>query len=425
VRKFRLTVMEGPKTGTVWESGADKCSIGAHELNDLVLEDDTVSRFHCEVSIGREGARVKDLDSMNGVFIDGVQVIDAFLRGGSVLRLGRVAIRFDFSPDRVTLAVSNNTRFGGLVGTSIASRAFFARMERAAAADVTVSLEGETGTGKSRAARAIHDASSRKAGPFLIVDCGAIPANLLESELFGHEKGAFTGALARRVGAFEEASGGTVFLDEIGELPSELQPKLLRALEDRQIRRVGSNPYIPVDVRIIAATHRDLRAEVNAGRFRSDLFYRMAVVRITVPPLRQHLEDMPTIVDELLTQLRAPPERTAALRSPEFIARLQSFAWPGNVRELRNYLERCLVFEDALPMDEEAPLDDGARSGADAVNTAIPYADARQRALERFEAAYVAALLEKHKGKVTQAASAAGMDRAYLHRLARRHRVNA
>jgi DNA-binding NtrC family response regulator len=298
-------------------------------------------------------------------------------------------------------------------------RACFALLERASARDVTVLLEGETGTGKSQAAQAIHNASARRDKPFIVVDCGAIPSNLLESELFGHEKGAFTGALVRRAGAFEEAHGGTVFLDEIGELPAELQPKLLRVLETREIRRVGSNTYQPVDIRLIAATHRDLRAEVNAGRFRSDLFFRLAVLRIVQPSLRQRPEDLPLLVEQILASLGADPERTGALRTPEFIARLQHAAWPGNVRELRNYLERCLVFEDALAISEEEARPGGSLE----VDPTQPYADQRRRVVDDFERRYLRALLEKHQGKVAQAAVTAGVDRVHLYRLLRRHGI--
>ncbi|MCY1022259.1 sigma 54-interacting transcriptional regulator [Pyxidicoccus sp. MSG2] len=419
VRRFRFTVLEGPQPGLVKDSNADTFSIGSHALNDLVLEEPTVSRFHCEVKIDRDGARVRDLDSRNGTVLDGVHVREAYLRGGSVLRLGRVSVRFDFSSESNRLLISERTTFGELVGHSAVTRASFALMERAAASDATVLLEGETGTGKSRAALAIHRASARASGPFLTVDCGAIPGNLLESELFGHEKGSFTGALQRRVGAFEEADGGTIFLDEIGELPAELQPKLLRVLEDREIRRLGSNTYQPVNVRVIAATHRDLRAEVNAGRFRPDLFFRLAVVRILIPALRERPEDIPFIAQRILATFGADAAQVESLSTPEFIALLQHAAWPGNVRELRNHLERCLVFQDAMsPATEDVSPQGVLRSMVDPKQ---PYAEARRRALEAFEREYLDALLKLHGGKVSQAATAADMDRVYLYRLLRRH----
>jgi DNA-binding NtrC family response regulator len=417
VQKFRLTVVDGGDK-RVWESNGDRCSIGLHQLNDLQLDDPTVSRFHCEVKMEPAGARLRDLDSRNGTIVDGVTVYDALLRDGSLLRLGRVTLRFEVGGGSNRLPVSQRTSFGSMVGRSVAMRTSFALMERAADTDFTVLLEGETGTGKGEAAEAIHAASARKSAPMIVVDCGAIPENLLESELFGHEKGAFTGAEARRIGAFEEASGGTIFLDEIGELSPDLQPKLLRVLENREIRRVGTNTYRPVDVRVIAATNRDLRAEVNAGRFRPDLYFRMAVVKIPLPPLRQRPEDIPILVERLLERIRVPAAETAPLREPAFLAGLQRAAWPGNVRELRNYVEQCLVFRDS---PEPAPAQPDP--SAFRVDASLPYAEARRRALDQFEAMYIAALLERHDRKITQAARAADVTRVHLYRLMRRHGI--
>ncbi len=420
VRRFQLTIVQGPGQGNRQESGSDHCAVGSHPANDFVIDDPTVSRFHCEVRISPEGARIRDLNSMNGTIVDGVSVVEGFLRGGSLLRLGRAVVRFDFSTESNRVPVSERTRFGSLVGTSVAMRSCFALMEKAAGTDSTVLLEGETGTGKSRAAQAIHQASHRKEKPFVVIDCSAIPSNLLESELFGHEKGSFTGATLRRTGAFEEASSGTIFLDEIGDLPSDLQPKLLRALENREVRRVGSNAYQAVDVRIIAATNHDLRASVNSGHFRSDLYFRLAVLKIEVPALRQRPEDIPAIVDQVLASLGSDPQQASLLKTPELIGRLQQSAWPGNVRELRNYLERCLVFQDAQPLTEsaEAPPPTDA-----AIDPHLPYAAARRTALDRFERAYLEALLRVNQGKVTQAAIAAEMDRVYFYRLLRKHGI--
>jgi transcriptional regulator with PAS, ATPase and Fis domain len=413
---FRLTLVEGA-TARPWESQGDRCSIGLHPSNDLVIDEPTVSRFHCEIRVGDEGARVRDLGSRNGVILDGVRVIEGCPRTGSILRLGRVALRFDFKGDTNTLPISQNHVFGTIVGSSVSMRTAFALMERAAETKVHVLLEGETGTGKSQAAEAIHRASARRDKPFLIVDCGAIPENLLESELFGHEKGAFTGAVARRIGAFEEANGGTIFLDEIGELPTDLQPKLLRVLENREIRRIGTNQYQTVDVRVIAATNRDLRTEVNEARFRSDLYYRLAVIKIVLPPLRERPDDIVTISERILRSLGADDSLITHLKTPEFLANLQRAAWPGNVRELRNYLERCLVFEEALPVADES----NAPPDKPSIDARLPYADARKRALDQFERHYVEALLGLHSGKVAAAASAAGIDRVYLYKLMRRH----
>jgi DNA-binding NtrC family response regulator len=416
VRRFRITLVDGPAKGLSFQSTTDRCSIGSSEGNDLVVADPTVSRFHAEVVIEGGNVRVRDLGSRNGTMVDGVRLVDGFLRSGSLVHLGQTVAQFEFGSAYNRLPITDETRFGSLAGVSAAMRQVFAILTRAAAREVTVLLEGETGTGKSKAARSIHDHSPRAEGPFVVVDCGAVHNNLLESQLFGHERGAFTGALQKRVGAFEEARGGTIFLDEIGELPIDLQPKLLGALESREIRRVGGAAPIGVDARVIAATNRDLRAEVNAGRFRSDLYFRLAVVRVTLPPLRQRPEDIPIALDEMLRSLGATPEEAEELRAPESIARLQRAAWPGNVRELRNWVERFLILREAPPSSASA-----SGHEAFAVDPSMPYAAARDRLLTAFERRYFDALLRTHGGKVARAAEAAGLDRRYLYRILQRH----
>ncbi len=420
IRHFFLDRLEGEATKATFENSVERCSIGSLARNDVVVDDPTVSRFHCEIFIEGGSARVRDLESRNGTMVDGVLVRDAYLRAGSVLQLGRVSLRFRPVERSTPLPISPRTELSGLVGTSLAMRACFSVLERAAASDVVLLLDGETGTGKSRAARAVHQLGARAGSPFLTIDCGAIPASLFESELFGHRKGSFTGAIEDRMGVFEAAHGGTVFLDEISELPIEMQPKLLKALEEREVRRLGTNAYRPIDVRIIAASNRDLRAEVNAGRFRADLFYRLAVVRVTIPPLRQRPEDIEPIASRLLDSLGASAEASAPLRTPAFLARLRASSWPGNVRELRNHLERCLVFSDALHPGPEAGGDagDGAR-----VDPRVPYPEARRRALDGFERSYFKGLLELHGGNVAAAADAAELDRAYVYKILRRQRV--
>lgn len=412
---FRVTIIDGGAGS--FESTGDRCTIGSHPSNDLHLEDTRVSRFHCEIVIEGSSARVRDLGSRNGTFVDGVRVIEAFLRAGSALKAGGVTLRFDLLEQARRIALSSRTSYHGVVARSVAMRAALVLIERASANDLTVLLEGETGTGKGKVAEAIHKGSPRSKGPFLVVDCGAIPANLVESELYGHEKSAFTGATERRIGAFEEASGGTLFLDEIGELPIEQQPKLLRVLESREIRRVGSNQHRKVDVRIIAATNRDLRREVNEGRFRADLFFRLAVLRIPLPPLRERAEDLPALARELLRGMGARDEEIERLCTDELVASLRRGAWPGNARELRNHLERCLAFDEPLPVTESLQRE------VTAIDASLPYGEARRRAIESFERAYVRELLAKHDGKMTQAAAAAGIDRVYLYKLARRHGV--
>jgi two-component system response regulator GlrR len=426
VGRFRVLTVDSPAGSGIWESSGDVCSIGSAPGNDLQLVDETVSGFHCEIRVAGDGVHIVDLGSLNGTVVDGVHVKEAFLRNSSLVRLGASKLRFELADGGNRLLVSDRTAFGELHGLSVPMRVSFALMEKAAVSDATVLLEGETGTGKGQAAEAIHRASARAGKPLVVVDCGAIPENLLESELFGHEKGAFTGAQTRRGGAFEEANGGTIFLDEIGELPLDLQPKLLRALENRHVRALGTSTYRPVDVRIIAATNRDLRGEVNQARFRADLFFRLSVVRIVMPPLRQRPEDMEMLVRKLLRGLGASEASLTRFCDPAFVSGLSRSAWPGNVRELRNYLERCLVFEEPMPLGDDDRSSPGVAAAAPAtaaVDPGVPYADARRQAQDDFEHAYVRALLAAHDGRVSAAARAAGIGRVYLYRLMRRHGV--
>jgi two-component system, NtrC family, response regulator GlrR len=414
IRRFRAIVTAGPATGASWNEPAERCAIGSHPSNDLVLEDGTVSRFHCELTIAGGAVRVRDLGSRNGTVAAGMTIADATVGDGTTLVLGDSAVKLDVDLDETELASSERAAFGGLIGDSPVMREVFSQLERIAASDATVLIEGETGTGKEVAAEAIHDASPRADEPFVVIDCSAIPANLLESELFGHEAGAFTGAIDRRVGAFEEASGGTLFLDEIGELPIELQPKLLRALESREIRRVGGQATIRCDLRVIAATNRDLRAEVNRGAFRADLYFRLAVVRLALPPLRERTGDLPGLVANLLSRLGALPPVLAELTAPEYLATLAAARWPGNVRELRNHLEACIVFgQRRMP----------AIAGRPPAAPSAPelYELARREAVETFERAYLTNLLAHAGGNVATAARAAGINRAYLYRLLRRN----
>jgi DNA-binding NtrC family response regulator len=330
------------------------------------------------------------------------------------VRLGRTSLRFDVVAASHARPLSRATSFGTLAGASAAMRETYALLEKAAPTDATVLLEGETGTGKGAAAESLHAAGPRSAKPFIVVDCASMPPALLESELFGHEKGAFTGAVQRRIGAFEECDGGTLFLDEVGELPPDLQPKLLRVLENRQIRRLGRNTYQPVSFRLVAATNRDLRAEVNAGRFRADLYFRLAVVKIPMPALRQRPEDLPAIARQILGGM-VTPSRAEEILTTEVLASLASAAWPGNVRELRNYLERCVV------LGEQPPPGDAAAPPPLEIDASVPYAEARERAIAGFERRYVEDLLRRHGGKVVAAARGAGMTREYLYRLLVRH----
>ncbi len=410
VQRFTLQAEADPEAR--FESTTDRCSIGSHPSNDLVIDDATVSRFHCEVLIDDRGARVKDMGSRNGTRVDGVRVEEGYLKDGSRVRVGRSTLRFHVAGQRNRLPLSERRELGTMVGGSVAMRALFAQLERVGPTEVTVLLQGETGTGKEEAAATLHQLGPRAEGPFVVVDCGAIPPNLLESHLFGHVRGAFTGAETGRAGAFEAADGGTVFLDEIGELPLDMQPKLLRVLEQREIRRVGETETRAVSVRVLAATHRDLRHEVGAGRFREDLYYRLAVIRLVLPPLRERPDDIPLLVSRFVDEMSLDRETELRLRSPAFLAELRRAAWPGNVRQLRNHLQRAAIFEEVPPLRPKAQA-----SLHDLVEVDLPYAEARRRLVSHFERAYAERIIERHGGNVSAAARAAGIGRSYLHRL--------
>ncbi len=414
-------------------------TIGSAEDNDVVIRDSRVSRFHCRISCEPSGYLVADLDSTNGTLVGRVRVREAYLRSGTTLSLGGVEVRFQTFGERVEVTPSTRDSFGAVVGRSRRMREVFAILERIAPTNATVVLEGETGSGKEIVARALHQKSLRASQPFVVFDCSAVPKDLIESELFGHEKGSFTGAVQTRQGLFEIASGGTLFLDEIGELSLELQPKLLRALEQREVRRVGSNRPIRVDVRLIAATNRNLEEEVRAGRFRDDLFYRLSVVRLSLPPLRERREDIPLLARHFLRQ--APFNRDADGQprvkglSEEALTALMEYHWPGNVRELMNVVERATSFADGdvIEVDDLPPhvLGTRARPGADLCNhdgsttetnrPRMTFKDAKEAWIERFEREYLAALLRRHKGSLSAAAREADLDRKHLRKLARRY----
>ncbi|HHH31247.1 MAG TPA: FHA domain-containing protein [Polyangiaceae bacterium] len=416
VRRFGFTFVGGKHAVEPYESTKATCSIGAHARNDYVLGDPTVSRFHAEVEVNMRGARIRDLESRNGTFVDGVRVDSAWLGQGSTIRIGKTLLRFEALGGTNRVALSRSDMFGSMYGHSAAMRAVFAILERVAPSDATVLVEGETGTGKEEVASSVHAMSKRAGGPFITLDCGAIPPNLLESELFGHEKGAFTGAIASREGVFEAANGGTLFLDELGELPLPMQPALLRVLERGEVRRVGETSARKINVRVVAATNRDLRKEVTAGRFREDLYYRLAVFHLRVPPLRERPEDILGLTHVLLRRMGLSEPDINQLVTAELRTVLQSGRWPGNVRELRNYLSRCVVMGEVLPI---TPAEEQPRTWQ--VDPEKPYAEARNTALAEFERDYVTALLDHHGGNVSAAARAAGMARPYLHRLLRRH----
>jgi DNA-binding NtrC family response regulator len=418
VQGFRLLVMRGPEPGRVFELRAGATRIGKGPDNDVVLPDATVSRSHCLVVRDGDQWVLRDLGSTNGTFLDEARIKEGFLRPGARIRVGEVLLRFQPVSEVVELQPSGRDRLGALVGRSAPMREIFTLLDRIAPTDATVLLTGETGTGKGAAARVIHELSLRRERPFVVFDCGAVSRSLVESELFGHERGAFTGATHQRRGALEAAAGGTIFLDELDDLPLELQPKLLRALEDREIQRVGSSTPTKLDVRIVAATKKDLRDEVAAGRFREDLYFRLSVVIVPLPPLRERTDDLGPLVDNFLGQPGAWDRLASKVRE-----RLASHTWPGNVRELRNVIERAsyvggLDALDPASFPSVAARDDGTRLQAD---YGKPFKDAKNELIDRFEREYLRRLLERTGANMARAAREAGIDRKYIYLLMKKH----
>jgi transcriptional regulator with GAF, ATPase, and Fis domain len=402
----------------------DRLRIGKAAENDLVLPDDTVSRHHCELVRTPDGVQVRDLDSTNGTRLAGARIQSAIVPPGAVIKIGEVELALRTVAQRMDVLPSDATSFGPAIGQSLAMRTIFGVLERIAPTDATVLLEGETGTGKDVLARAIVQHSPRANAPFVVVDCGAVSYALIESELFGHERGAFTGAVSSRQGAFELADGGTVFLDEIGELPLDVQPKLLRVLEAREFRRVGGNKTLRTNVRLIAATKRDLQREVSAGKFREDLYFRLAVVPIVVPPLRQRREDIAMLAEHIL-RAAAGPGREPLRISQETMQGLLAHDWPGNVRELRNVLERAIYMAQAVGAAEIGAVSLATSGSAgESVFQFDPqrsYRETRARYDAEFERRYVKWLLGRHGGNVSAAAREARMDRKHLHDMAKKH----
>jgi len=420
VRTFRLQVQGGPR----YELGRGRVLVGSRPGIDVTLADEAVSRVHFEIRAEGEAFRLRDLESRNGTFVDGYRVRDLDLRHGSTIRVGRTQLRFELTDRAQEVPLHSEDRFGDAVGGAVAMREIFATLARGAPTDVTVLLLGESGTGKEVIARSVHRVSRRAEGPFVVVDCGAIPPNLLESELFGHEKGAFTGAHEQRLGLLEEAQGGTLFLDEIGELPMEMQPKLLRALESRSVRRLGGRATIDLDVRLVAATNRDLLKEVNRGGFREDLYYRVAVLEVRVPALRERREDIPKLVAEFVRAAHrdapATAERLLASITEANWDQLMRHPWPGNVRQLRNVVERTLALRGERQTLE---LEAGAASETSPteVDLTRPYSEHKQDWVAAFEKAYVLGQLARAGGNISQAARESGLERMHFKRILKKH----
>jgi len=423
----KLVVLNGDSEGLARTLGS-AVSVGADATSDLVLSDRGVSRRHARFEIRSDGrVWVRDLQSRNGTFIQGTRVNEAELSLGTVVQLGETQIGLFPRWHVREVEPSSAQRFGELHGKSLASREVFAVLERVSGSDVSLLIEGESGTGKELAARSVHQASLRAKHPYAVFDCTTVPKDLAESELFGHRRGAFSGAVADRIGAFQRADGGTIFLDEMGELPTDVQPKLLRALETGEVKAVGDGSYRKIHVRVIAATHRNLNAEVRRGRFRSDLLYRLAVVRVHLPPLRARPDDIPLLVERLLGDQLAEGD---TIEGPNLHG-LMSYSWPGNVRELRNVLARAVALSGNRPGSVRfAQLIFNLASDVDApatlgycfpgVATPLGYKEAKQQLLSQFEAEYIQALMRRHSGNVSQVATAAGLSRKHVYELLRR-----
>jgi DNA-binding NtrC family response regulator len=427
-RTVQVTVIEGPDLGrTASLSVGDLMTIGTANDATLQLTDDRVSRRHARLSAsqanGELAIEIEDLKSRNGTLVDGTRVSRAELRLGATLKVGKTSLRLSATPQRLNLKPSEARRFGELWGDSLAMRELFALLERLAESDATVLLEGETGVGKELAARALHEQGPRHKGPFVAIDCSALPENLLESELFGHLRGAFTGATEARKGAFVRADGGTLLLDELATISLAVQARLLRVLEERKVRAVGADQERAVDVRVIATTREPLAPLVARGAFRSDLLYRLSVVHLVVPPLRNRREDVGPMLRAMLVRAGKDAGKGEPFdpKGPALDA-LTAHAWPGNARELRNQLDRALALNpraqrfEELPFALDAVSDDGLPMRLD-----VPFSDAKDALLRAFERRYLSAVMARSRGNQSEAARMAGLDRKYFRELCLKH----
>ena len=418
--------------GTTHEFEQRVVRVGSRSGNDLRIEDPAVSRLHFEIIADTLGFRVRDLSSRNGTWLDGFRVMDAYLTDGCVVRVGNTSLQFSISEEEADVPASVADGFGPLVGESLPMRELYAALEEVAGTDLSVLVQGENGTGKELVARAIHQGSARAGGAFVVVDCAAVTTNELQSELFGHEAGAFPGAQEPRMGLLEEADGGTLFIDELGDVPIELQSRLLRALDRGELRRIGATFDTKIDVRVVAATTHDLAREVNEGRFREELFYQLSATRVRVPPLRERQMDVRLLAEHFVRRvLRKDPERADAILQgidDENWERLNDHPWPGNVRQLRNVIERTVMLSGkgnariALPT---ASVDvRGALTPPSAVVVDLdrPFGPQKSDVVADFERHYLEGQMARHDGNFTRAAAAAGLDRMYFKRLLKKYR---
>ena len=427
-----VAIVEGPDSGKKFEINRQKTYIGRSSVCDITLSDPAISGNHLEVEAIEGGYLLRDLESTNGTFMGDTRITGLYLHPGCRFRVGANVMEFRSLRDVVSIPLSQSQHFGHVCGRSLAMRELFATLEKVAPSDLTVLVEGETGTGKERVARSIHDQSRRTSRPYVVLDCSSIPKDLMESVVFGHEKGAFTGAVATRKGAFEQADTGTIFLDEVGELDIHLQPKLLRVLESRELKRVGGDRTIKADVRVVAATNRDLRSMVADGAFREDLYFRLSVIQVELPPLRDRLDDVIVLAGELLEALDPKSRFDERLTlSPGAVETLRKHNWPGNVRELKNVLERAasladgplLQSHDLFLMGSVAPPSLAPKATSFNFDPEADYKSAKQAVLDDFESRYLEALMERNDGNISGAARESGLTRYHLRELLKKHQL--
>jgi transcriptional regulator with GAF, ATPase, and Fis domain len=435
VRRVMLRVKSGPDRGAQIQVARPRISVGRSGVNDLVLTDTSVSGTHCEIVLGDRGVLLRDSGSTNGTTVNGLRIKEIWIEPGTVISCGKTDVEF-LSADEVEIPLYGKDHFGALWGASPAMREVFAVLEKVARTDMSVLIGGETGTGKELVARALHDESERADRPFVVLDCGSLPRELAEAAILGHKKGSFTGAVADRAGAFEEANGGTVFLDEIGELPIDLQPKLLRVLDRREVQRIGETQVRPVDVRVIAATHRDLRKMVGVGQFREDLYFRLSVMTVELPALRERGEDVLLLAQKFLEDFKRV-HGSAPVLGADARAALLDEPWQGNVRQLKNTIERAAYLARAglvEPADlhlgrrerrfaaaaESTSEGQAAPAGIDEELYAQPFKEAKQSMVDEFEREYFRRLLAKTDNNLSRASAEAGITRYYLRELLKR-----
>ena len=429
LKRAVLAVVEGPDAGRKFEISKQKTFVGRSGVCDITLNDPAISGNHIEIDAIEGGYRLRDLESTNGTFMGETRIAGIYLHPGCRFRVGSTVMEFTSLGDVVSIPLSRMECFGDVAGRSVPMRELFATLEKVAPSDLTVLIEGETGTGKERVARSIHRQSRRTSRPYVVLDCSSIPKDLMESVVFGHEKGAFTGAVGTRKGAFEQADGGTIFLDEVGELDLALQPKLLRVLESRELKRVGGDRTIKVDVRVVAATNRDIRAMVAENTFREDLYFRLSVIQVELPPLRKRIEDVTVLANEILADLDEKTRFDSAL-SLDAVAleELLKHTWPGNVRELKNVLERAASLADGPMLQRHDLFLSGvnppaapSRGGSFGFDPDADFKTAKQAVLDEFEVQYLDGLMSRTEGNISAAARESGLTRYHLREILKKH----